>query len=193
MNRPSPRDSARHEAAHAVVAWLCDIPLKTCEIRSRAVTLEEKRFVTLGFTRMTDAENGKHDALLRSQHDLTAEEQDYLSRHLLFEVAGFVAEQYAGTTSQETTGADRRGALLTAGRLCGGRMVGEGITARITVPADRRSSAFTVLSNAEEKVKQLLGDHEQAWDGLATLLLHHGSLTGEQVGQFLANHIGNGK
>ena len=192
MNRPSPRDSARHEAAHALVAWLSGIPLKSCEIRSRAVTKEEKRFVTLGFTRMTDAENAKHDDLLRSPDDLTAAEYEHLNRHLLFEVAGFVAEQHAGTTSQETTGADRRGALLTAGRLCGGRLVGEGITARVNVPAERRSTAFTVLSDAEEKVKQMLAENEPAWDGLASLLMNHGALTGEQVAQFLANHVRRG-
>jgi hypothetical protein len=171
------------------VAWLSGIPLKSCEVRRRAVTSEETHFVTLGFTRLTDEENARHEDLLRFPGDLGAAEQEHLGRHLLFEVAGFVAEEYAGTTSQETTGADRRGALLTAGRLSGGRLVGEGISARVTVPPARSGSAFTVLSEAEEKVKRMLTDHEQAWDGLASLLLQHGSLTGEQVGQFLANHI----
>jgi hypothetical protein len=189
MKRPSPRDSARHEAAHALVAWLSGIPLKSCEIRRRAVTQAETHFITLGFTRMTDEEDARHEVLLRSPDDLGAAEQEQLKRHLLFEVAGFVAEEYAGTTSQETNGADRRGAMLTAGRLSGGRLVGEGISARVTVPPARKEGAFTVLSEAEAKVKRMLADHEQAWDGRTSLLLQHGSLTGEEVGQFLANHI----
>ena len=191
MNRPSPRDSARHEAAHGIVAWLCKIPLKSCEIRSRPVTSDEKKFVTLGFTRITDEENGKLQQLLHSPEALTEEQHEYLSRHLLFAVAGFVAEQYAGTTSQETTGADRRSALLTAGRLGGGRIVGEGLSARVVdVPGDRKSGALGVLTRAEDDVKKLLEEHEAAWDGLASLLLHHGALTGEQVAQFLAVHSG---
>ena len=189
MNRPSPRDSARHEAAHALVAWLNDIPLKSCEIRTRPVTTEEKRFVILGFTTLADDENGKLDTLLRAARDLTDEERGFMTRHILFAVAGFVAEQHSGTTSQETTGADRRRAMLMAGRLAGGRITGEGITARADVPADRRTLAITALSSAEEQVQKLLADHESAWDGLASLLIHHGSLTGDQVGHFLTAQI----
>ena len=185
MNRPSPRDSARHEAAHALVAWLSDIPLKSCEIRTRPVTMEEKRFVILGFTTLADEETAKLDTLLRAPSDLTEEERGFLARHILFAVAGFVAEQHSGTTSQETTGADRRSAMLMAGRLAGGRVTGEGITARADVPADRRSFAIAALSGAEEQVQKLLAEHESAWDGLASLLINHGSLTGDQVGQFL--------
>ena len=190
MNRPSPRDSARHEAAHALVAWLSGIALKTCEIRSRAVNPEERRFVTLGFTTVTDQESARVNALLRAPTELSQEEHDLLARHLLFAVAGFVAEQHAGTSSQETTGADRRSALLMAGRLAGGRVSGEGLTARSEVPADKRSRAIEVLSEAEEEAQKLLADHESAWDGLASLLINHGSLTGDQVSQFLTTQVG---
>lgn len=192
MKRPSPRDNARHEAAHALVAWLCGIPLTSCEIRSRPVTAEEKRFVTLGFTRVTEEEERKVNDLLRSRAELTGEEHAYLTRHLLFAVAGFVSEQQAGTTSQETTGADRRSALLTAGRLSGGYIVGDGLAARVQVPEGQAPGAFRVLSDAEEQVRKLLSEHEQAWDGLASLLLHHGSLTGEQVAQYLSSRRGSG-
>ena len=190
MNRPSPRDSARHEAAHALIAWLSGIALKTCEIRSRAVNPEERRFVTLGFTTVTDEESARVNALLRAPTELSQEERDLLARHLLFAVAGFVAEQHAGTSSQETTGADRRSALLMAGRLAGGRVSGEGLTARSEVPADKRSRAIEVLSEAEEEAQKLLADHESAWDGLASLLINHGSLTGDQVSQFLTTQVG---
>jgi hypothetical protein len=190
MNRPSPRDSARHEAAHALVAWLSGISLKTCEIRSRAVNPEERRFVTLGFTTVTDEESARVNALLRAPTELSQVERDLLARHLLFAVAGFVAEQHAGTSSQETTGADRRSALLMAGRLAGGRVSGEGLTARSEVPADKRSRAIEVLSEAEEEAQKLLADHESAWDGLASLLINHGSLTGDQVSQFLTTQVG---
>jgi hypothetical protein len=193
MKRPSPRDSARHEAAHALVAWLSGIPLKTCEIRSRAVNPEERRFVTLGFTTVADEESARIAALLRAPSELSEEEQEFLTRHLLFAVAGFVAEQHAGTSSQETTGADRRSALLMAGRLAGGRIVGEGVTARSEVPADRRSQALMALSTAEERAQELLVSHEAAWDGLASLLINHGSLTGEQVSQFLNTQLGGRK
>ena len=188
MKRPSPRDSARHEAAHALVAWLSGIALKTCEIRSRAVNPEERRFVTLGFTTVSDEEVARVNALLHSSDELREEQREFLARHLLFAVAGFVAEQHAGTTSQETTGADRRRALVIAGRLAGGRIVGEGATARAEVPADRRSAALEALSGAEDRVQKLLAGHEPAWDGLASLLINHGSLTGEQVWQFLKQH-----
>ena len=190
MKRPSPRDSARHEAAHALVAWLSGIPLKTCEIRSRAVNPEERRFVTLGFTTVADEESARIATLLRTPAELRAEEREFLSRHLLFAVAGFVAEQHAGTSSQETTGADRRSALLMAGRLAGGRIVGEGVTARSEVPADRRAQALTALTSAEERARELLATHEPAWDGLASLLIKHGTLTGEQVSQYLSTQIG---
>jgi hypothetical protein len=190
MNRPSPRDSARHEAAHALVAWLSGISLKTCEIRSRAVNPEERRFVTLGFTTVTDEESARMNALLRAPTELSEDERELLARHLLFAVAGFVAEQHAGTSSQETTGADRRSALLMAGRLAGGRVTGEGLTARSEVPADKRSRAIKVLSEAEEQAQKLLADHESAWDGLASLLINHGSLTGDQVSQFLTTQVG---
>jgi ATP-dependent Zn protease len=185
MKRPSPRDSARHEAAHALVAWLSGISLKTCEIRSRAVNPEERRFVTLGFTTVTEEESARVNAVLRAPTALSEAERELLARHLLFAVAGFVAEQHAGTSSQETTGADRRSALLMAGRLAGGRVTGEGLTARSEVPADRRSGAIKILSEAEEQAQKLLADHESAWDGLASLLINHGSLTGDQVSQFL--------
>ena len=190
MNRPSPRDSARHEAAHALVAWLSGISLKTCEIRSRAVNPEERRFVTLGFTTVTDEESARMNALLRAPTELSEDERELRARHLLFAVAGFVAEQHAGTSSQETTGADRRSALLMAGRLAGGRVTGEGLTARSEVPADKRSRAIKVLSEAEEQAQKLLADHESAWDGLASLLINHGSLTGDQVSQFLTTQVG---
>ena len=190
MNRPSPRDSARHEAAHALVAWLSGISLKTCEIRSRAVNPEERRFVTLGFTTVTDEESARMNALLRAPTELSEDERELLARHLLFAVAGFVAEQHAGTSSQETTGADRRSALLMAGRLAGGRVSGEGLTARSEVPPDKRSRAIEVLSEAEEEAQKLLADHESAWDGLASLLINHGSLTGDQVSQFLTTQVG---
>lgn len=193
MKRPSPRDSARHEAAHALVAWLSSIPLKTCEIRSRAVNPEEKRFVTLGFTTVTDEESAKLNELLHAAADPTEEQQGFLSRHLLFAVAGLVAEHNAGTSSQETTGADRRSALLMAGRLAGGRVVGEGLTARAEVPPDKRSSAIKALSDAEAQAQRLLVDHEMAWDGLASLLINHGSLSGEQVAQFLNTQHGSAK
>jgi len=190
MKRPSPRDSARHEAAHALIAWLSGIPLESCEIRSRAVNPEERRFVTLGFTKVTSEESGRIAELMRAPETLSEDQHDLLSRHLLFAVAGLVAEQHAGTSSQETTGADRRSALLLAGRLSGGRIVGEGVTARAEVPPDRRSQAITALGNAEEQAGKLLADHESAWDGLASLLINHGSLSGEQVAQFLATQLG---
>jgi hypothetical protein len=174
-----------------LVAWLSGIPLKTCEIRSRAVNPEERRFVTLGFTTVADEERTRVSALLAASHELNEEDHDFLARHLVFTVAGLVAEQHAGTSSQETTGADRRSALLLAGRLAGGRVTGEGLAARADVPVERRSQAITALSSAEEQAQRFLADHEAAWDGLASLLINHGSLTGEQVAQFLATRTGN--
>ena len=117
MKRPSRTDTAKHEAAHALVGWLCGIPLSVCAIRTRPVTADQKRFVSLGFTRVTDEEDGKINDLLHSQSVPTEEERRYLGRHVLFAVAGFVAEQMSGTTSQESTGSDRRHALLVAGPL----------------------------------------------------------------------------
>jgi hypothetical protein len=154
------------------------------------VNPEERRFVTLGFTTVTDEESARMNALLRAPTELSEDERKLLARHLLFAVAGFVAEQHAGTSSQETTGADRRSALLMAGRLAGGRVTGEGLTARSEVPADKRSRAIKILSEAEEQAQKLLADHESAWDGLASLLINHGSLTGDQVSQFLTTQVG---
>ena len=77
-----------------------------------------------------------------------------------------------------------------AGRLAGGRVSGEGLTARSEVPPDKRSRAIEVLSEAEEEAQKLLADHESAWDGLASLLINHGSLTGDQVSQFLTTQVG---
>ena len=190
MKRPNPRESARHEAAHALIAFLSGIPLQSCEIRSRPVAADERRFVTLGFSRLTGDEDEKLKALLQSPGELTEDQRAYLTRHLHFAVAGFVAEQHAGTSSQETTGADRRSALLTVGRLCGGRIVGDGITARVHLPDGRQPETVRVLGAAEEHVRTLLADHEAAWDGLASLLMNHGSLTGEQVVQFLTTQLG---
>jgi hypothetical protein len=190
MKRPSRTDLARHEAAHAIVAWLDGIPLEVCAIRTRPVTTDQKRFVSLGFTRVTDAEDGISSDILFSQEELTDETRRYLVRHLRFAVAGAVAEQSAGTTSQESTGDDRRNAMLVAGRLSGGRIVGDRVTGKMEIPDGRKPEFFKIISEAEEQVKKLLSDHAGAWDGLARRLLFDGSLTGEQVDQFLTGVLG---
>jgi hypothetical protein len=154
------------------------------------VTVDQKRFVSLGFTRVTDEEDGKITDLLVSQKEPTEEERGYLGRHLLFAVAGFVAEQSAGTTSQETTGSDRRNAMLAAGRLSGGRIVGDRVTGKMDIPDERKARFFQALSEAEEQVKKLLAEHASAWDGLASRLLFDSSLTGEQVDQVLTGLLG---
>jgi ATP-dependent Zn protease len=190
MKRPSRRDNARHEAAHALVAWLSGIPLEVCAIRTQPVTADQKRFVSLGYTRITDEEDGRINSLLLSQQEASEEERRYLSRHLLFAVAGFVAEQTAGTTSQESTGSDRRNAMLLAGRLGGGRIVGDRYTGKMDIPDERKPQFFQILSEAEDQVKKLLTDHAAAWDGLSSRLLFDSSLTGEQIDQFLTGVLG---
>jgi len=136
-----------------------------------------------------DEEDRKINDLLLSQKEPTEEERRYLDRHLLFAVAGFVAERSAGTTSQESTGSDRRNAMLAAGRLSGGRIV-DRVTAKMDIPDERKAGFFQVLAEAEEQVKQLLAEHAGAWDGLASRLLFDGSLTGEQIDQFLTGLLG---
>lgn len=190
MKRPGRRDNARHEAAHALVAWLGGIPLEVCEIRTHPVTADQKRFVSLGFTRVTDAETRKIDGILYAQDELTEEERLDLRRHLLFSVAGVVAEQVTGTTSQETTGNDRHNAMLAAGRLSGGRMVGDRVTGRMDVPSERKPAFFQVLSDAETEVKKLLDEYTGAWDELTGRILFDGAMTGEQIDRFLTGCLG---
>lgn len=190
MKRPGRKDNAKHEAAHALVAWLSGIPLEVCEIRTRPVTADLKRFVSLGFTRVTEEEYGKISALLMAQTEPTEEERRYLSRHLLFAVAGFVAEQSTGATSQETTGTDRRNAMLAAGRLSGGRLVGDRATGKMEIPDERKPGVFRVLSEAEEEVQKLLAAHTSVWEQLTSRLMFDGSMTGEQIDQFLTGLLG---
>jgi len=190
MKRPGRKDNAKHEAAHALIGWLSGIPLEVCEIRTRPVTADLKRFVSLGFTRVTDEEYARINALLLSQHEPTADERGYLGRHLLFAVAGFVAEQNTGATSQETTGTDRRNAMLTAGRLSGGRMVGDRATGKMDIPEERKREVFRILSDAEEQVQKLLADNAGTWEQLTSRLMFDGSLTGEQIDQFLTSLLG---
>jgi len=189
MKRPSRKDHARREAAHALVAWLGRIPLEICEIRTRPLTPDETRFVSLGFTRVTADEKGRIDSLLLSPAEPTEDERRQLNRHLLFAVAGFIAEQTAGITSQETTGSDRRNAMLFAGRLSGGRIV-DRATGRMDIPEERKAEFFHALTDAENQVRKLLAEHESAWDGLAGRLMFDGSLTGEQIDQFLTGLLG---
>lgn len=190
MKRPGRKDNAKHEAAHALVAWLSGIPLEVCEIRTRPVTADLKRFVSLGFTRVTDEEDRRINDLVLSQSDPTEEERGYLGRHLLFVVAGFVAEQNTGATSQETTGTDRRNAMLIAGRLSGGHIVGDRATGKMTIPDEQKPGVFRVLSEAEEQVQKLLAGHASAWEQLTSRLMFDGSLSGEQIDQFLTSLLG---
>jgi hypothetical protein len=154
------------------------------------VTADQKRFVSLGFTRVTEAETRKIDGILHSQDELTQEARGDLMRHLLFSVAGVVAEQVTGTTSQESTGSDRHSAMLAAGRLSGGRMAGDRVTGKMEVPAERKPALFQVLSDAETEVKKLLDEHAGAWDELTGRVLFDGAMTGEQIDQFLTGRLG---
>lgn len=188
--RPRRRDNARHEAAHALVAWLVEIPLKSCSIREHLMVQDGKRFLSLGHTLETEEENAWINATLFGEGELSGEDRERLERHLFFAMAGYVAEGDMVSTSPEADHSDRRNAMLAAIRLSGGRIIRDGIKARHELPEAQKEGYYSILGTAEYRVREMLEEYGGAWDGLTARLLRDSSLSGEQVDRILNGIIG---
>jgi len=69
-------------------------------------------------------------------------------------------------------------------------MVGDRATGKMDIPEERKREVFRILSDAEEQVQKLLADNVSAWEQLTSRLMFDGSLTGEQIDQFLTSLLG---
>ena len=183
------RDAARHEAAHALVAWLCGIPLKSCSIRKEVVEQDGKKLLLDGRVTESDEEHEALNTILHSGLPLSPDEKERAQRHLLYVMAGPVAEESAASTSDVESQNDRKNAMVIAFRLTGGVPARDGDRLTMTPTEEQKPEYFNLLRYAGHRAKELLTEFAGPWDGLTIRLMRDSSLSGEQVDRFLRGLI----